>query len=207
MSRYIGKYVATCDLCLQTKAQRHHPVGELHPLPIPDAPWDTISADFIVELLESSGHDAMMVVVDSVTKRAHFSSTLTIVTTAGMARLFVQNVWKHHGLTRRVVSDRDPQFVAEFTRELYRLLGIKLAATTAYHPQGDGQTERVNQELEQYLRLFINQRQDDWADLLSLAEFQYNNHVHSATQHQPFLLDSGRLPRMGFEPDRPRSRL
>ena len=99
------------------------------------------------------------------------------------------------------MSDRGPQFVAEFTRELYWMLGIKLAATTAYHPQGDGQTERVNQELEQYLHLFVNQRQDDWTDLLPLAEFQYNNHVHASTQHPPFLLESGRLPRMGFELD------
>ena len=87
------------------------------------------------------------------------------------------------------------------------MLGIKLAATTAYHPQGDGQTKQVNQELEKYLRLFVNQRQDDWTDLLPLPEFQYNNHVHSSTQHQPFLLETGRLPRMGFEPDQPRSRL
>ena len=79
------------------------------------------------------------------------------------------------------------------------MLGIKLVATTAYHPQGDGQTERVNRELEQYLRLFVNQRQDNWSELLPLAEFQYNNHIHSATQHQPFLLETGRLPRMGFE--------
>jgi hypothetical protein len=78
---------------------------------------------------------------------------------------------------------------------------LLITATTAYHPQGDGQTERVNQELEQYLRVFVNQRQDDWADILPLAEFQYNNHVHTSTQHPPFLLDSGRLPRMGFEPD------
>jgi hypothetical protein len=163
--------------------------------------------DFIVELPESSGHDAIMVVVDSITKRAHFSPTLTTITAAGTARLFVNHVWRHHGLARRIVSDRGPQFVAEFTRELYRVLGIKLAATTAYHPQGDGQTERVNQELEQYLRLFVNQRQDDWADLLPLAEFQYNNHIHSSTQHQPFLLETGRLPRMGFEPDQPPSRL
>jgi transposase InsO family protein len=207
MSRYIGAYVSTCDLCLRTKAQRHHPVGELHPLPVPAEAWDTVSVDFIVELPQSSGHDAVMVVVDSVTKRAHFTSTVTTVTAAGTARLFVQHVWRHHGLPRKIVSDRGPQFVAEFTRELYRMLGIKLAATTAYHPQGDGQTERVNQELEQYLRLFVNQRQDDWADLLPLAEFQYNNHVHSATQHPPFLLESGRLPRMGFEPDQPPSRV
>ena len=93
------------------------------------------------------------------------------------------------------------QFVAKFTWELYQMLGIKLAATTAYHPQGDSQTERVNQELEQYLCIFINERQDDWTDLFSLAEFQYNNHVHSSTQHLLFLLEAGHLPQMGFEPD------
>ena len=118
-----------------------------------------------------------------------------------MACLFNQHVWRHHGLPRKVVSDHGPQFVAEFTRELYRRLRIKLAATTAYHPQGDGQTEHVNQELEQYLCLFVNQRQDDWTDLLLLTEFQYNNHVHASMQHPPFLLESGHLPRMGFEPD------
>ena len=82
------------------------------------------------------------------------------------------------------------------------MLGIKLASSTAWHPQTDGQTEHVNQELDQYLRLFVNERQDDWYDLLPLAEFQHNNHVHSTTQHPLFLLDTGRLPRMGFEPQR-----
>jgi transposase InsO family protein len=148
-----------------------------------------------------------MAVVDSVTKRGHFVDTVTTITAAGAANLYVRHIWKHHGLPNRFVSDRGPQFIAEFTRELYRLLGIKLATTTAYHPQGDGQTERLNQELEQYIRLFTNQRQDDWSGLLPLAEFQYNNHVHSSTQHTPFLLDTGRNPRMGFEPNQPRSRL
>ena len=92
-------------------------------------------------------------------------------------------------------------------KELYQLLGIKLAATTAYHPQGDGQTERINQELEQFLCLFINQRQDDWDDLLPYVEFQYNNHVHSATQNVPFLLDTGRIPCMGFELDQRQSKV
>ena len=91
--------------------------------------------------------------------------------------------------------------MVEFMKELYRLLRVKLAATTAYHPQGDGQTERVDQELEQFLRLFINQRQDDWDKLLPNVEFQYNNHIHSTTQNIPFLLDTGRIPRMGFELD------
>jgi len=92
-------------------------------------------------------------------------------------------------------------------KELYRLLGIELASSTAYHPQTDGQTERVNQELEQYLRIFVGERQDDWYPLLQLAEFSYNNHVQSSTQQTPFLLDTGRQPRMGFEPRQPPSRL
>jgi hypothetical protein len=117
----------------------------------------------------------------------------------GSARQFQDNVWKHHGLPTHILSDRGPQFTAEFTTELYRLLGIKAAKTTAYHPQA----ERVNQELEQYLRLFTSERQDDWVDLLVMAEFQYNNHIHSSTQQTPFLLDSGQHPRMGFEPKQP----
>ena len=121
------------------------------------------------------------------------------------AQLYLQHIWKHHGLPKKVVLDRGPQFVAEFTKELYQILRIKLAATTAYHPQGDGQTERVNQELEQYLHLFTNQRQDDWDDLLPIAEFQYNNHVHTVTQAVPFLLDTGWIPWMGFEPDQRQS--
>src|SRR5271170_2015242 len=168
MTQYIGKYVSTCDMCLRTKAPHQPPIRELHPLPVPDNPWDVISVDFITELPEANGKDCIMVVVDSVTKRSHFIDAVTTISAAGSARLYVKHVWKHHGLPQKVISDRGPQFVAEFTCELYRLLGIKLAATTAYHPQGDGQTERVNQELEQYLRLqvFINQRQNDWDELL-----------------------------------------
>jgi len=124
MSRYIGQYVSTCDLCLWTKPWRHSPVGELQPLSVPDAQWDTLSVDFVVELLESSGHDAIMTVVDSVSKRVHFVPMHTTVIAEGAARLFLHHVWKLHGLPKRVVSDRGPQFVASFTKELYRLLGI-----------------------------------------------------------------------------------
>jgi len=200
MSRYIGQYVSTCDLCLRTKPWQHSPVGELQPLSVLDAQWDTLSVDFVVELPESSRHDAVMTVVDSVSKRVHFVLTHTTVTAEGAARLFFHHVWKLHSLPKRVVSDRGPQFVASFTKELYRLLGIRLSSSTAWHPQTDGQTERVNQELNQFLRLFVNERQNDWYDLLPIAEFQHNNHVHSVTQQPLFLLDTGRIPHMGFEP-------
>jgi len=200
MSRYIGQYVSTCDLCLRTKPWQHSPVGKLQPLSIPDAWWDILSVDFVVKLPESSRHDAVMTVMDSVSKRVHFIPTHTTVTAEGAARLFLHHVWKLYSLLKRVVSDRGPQFVASFTKELYRLLGIRLSSSTAWHPQTDGQTECINQELDQFLRLFVNERQNDWYNLLPIAEFQHNNHVHSVTQQPLFLLDTGRISRMGFEP-------
>jgi len=209
MSRYVGMYVSHCDLCLRTKIQRRLPSGELQPLPIPEERWDAISVDFISELLESGRYDSIMVAVDSAGKHSHFVETVTTVTAARAANLYLRNIWKLHGLPRKVVSGRGPQFVAAFMKELYRLLGIEAATSTAYHPQTDGQTERVNQELEQYLRLFVGERQNDWYTLLpfKLAEFSYNNHVHSSTQQTPFLLDTGWHPQMGFEPHQPPSRV
>jgi len=200
MSRYIGQYVSTYDLCLRTKPTRQAPVGKLHLFRIPDSRWDMLSVDFVVELPSSSGHDAVMTVVDPVLKRVHFIPTHTTVTAEGAAWLFLHQVWKLHSLPKCVISDHRPQFIARFTKELYCLLGIKLASSIAWHPQTDGQTEHVNQELDQYLRLFVNERQDNWYDLLPMAEFQHNNHIHSATQQPLFLLDTGRLPCMGFEP-------
>jgi hypothetical protein len=161
MSHYIGIYVKHCDLCNQTKVQHRRPMGELHPSETPEAPWDTISIDFIVELPESHGYNAIMCVVDSLTKRAHFIPTHTTINAEGTALLFHKEVWKHHGTPWVVVSDRGPQFVAAFTCKLYKLLGIKLAMSTAYHSQTDGQMEHVNQVLEGYLHIFTSRQQDD----------------------------------------------
>jgi hypothetical protein len=115
-----------------------------------------ISVDFIVELPESHGYDMIMNVVDSVTKRMHFLPTYTTITAKGAARLYLREVWKHHGMLRVVLSNRGSQFTTRFTCELYKLLGIELATSTAYHPQTDGQTEHVNQELEGYLHIFTS---------------------------------------------------
>jgi hypothetical protein len=156
MSRYIGIYVKHSDLCNRTKVQRRRPIGELHPSETPEAPWDTISVDFIVELPESHGYDTIMCVVDSLTKHMHFIPMHTTINVEGMALLFLKEVWKHHGTPQVVVSDRGPQFVTAFMRELYKLLGIKLALSTAYHPQTNGQTEHVNQVIEGYLRTFTS---------------------------------------------------
>ena len=157
MSRYIGQYVSTCDLCLQTKPWRHSPVSELQLLSIPDAWWNTLSVDFVVELLESSGHNTVMMVMDAISKRVHFIPMHTMVTAEGAARLFLYYVWKLHGLPKHIVSNRGSQFVASFTKELYRLLGIQISSSTAWYPQTDRQTERINQELDQFLHLSINE--------------------------------------------------
>jgi len=152
-----------------------------------------------MELPFSSRHNIVMTVVDSVSKQAHFILTHTTVIVEEAARLFLHQVWKLHSLLKCVILDCRAQFVACFTRELYRLLGIKLASFTVWHPQTNGQTECVNQELDQYLWLFVNKWQDNWYDFLPMVEFQHNNHVHSTTQQSLFLLDTRQLPRMGFE--------
>ena len=199
ISCYISQYTGTCDLCLWTKIQQQCPTKEFHPLLILESCWSIISVDFIRELPDVHRHDAIMNVVDSAGKWGHFIPTTTTTIALGAAWLFLQNVWKLHGLPHSVVSNHGPQFVAEFTWELYQLLGITLSTTTTYYPWGDGQTEWVNQELEQYLQIFVNEHQDDWHELLPLAEFQYNNHVHSRTQQTPFFLDSRQHTCMGFE--------
>jgi hypothetical protein len=115
MSRYIGIYVKHCDLCNRTKVQHRRPIGELHPSETPEAPWETISINFIVELPESHGYNTILCIVDSLTKRMHFILTHTTLNSEGTALLFFKEVWKHHGTPWAVISDRGPQFVAAFT--------------------------------------------------------------------------------------------
>jgi len=119
MSRYMGMYVSHCNLCLCTKIQRHLPSGKLQLLPILEECWDIISIDFISELLELSRYNSIMVTVDSIGKCSHFIETVTTVTTARAANLYLRNIWKLHGFPWKVVSDHRPQFVAAFMKELY----------------------------------------------------------------------------------------
>src|SRR5258708_23547165 len=175
-------------------------VGKLTPNWIQTCHWEVISVDTIRELLESKGYNAILVAVDRLSKHIHGMPTVTTVDSAGVAHLFLEHVWRHHGLPEAVISDRGSAFVSNFSRELATLLDIQLTPSTAYHPQMDGQMEQVNQEIEAYLWVFVSHHQDDWADWLPPAEFAYNNHIHSATCRTPFELDSGQHPQMGLEP-------
>src|SRR5258705_3226014 len=135
----------------------------------------------IRELLDSKGYNAVLVVVDCLSKQIHAIPTVTSLDSARVARLFLEHIWHHHGLPEEVISNHGSAFISNFSCELAALLGVKLTPSTSCHPQTDGQTEHVNQEIEAYLRVFVSHRQDDWANWLPLAEFAYNNKVHTAT--------------------------
>jgi hypothetical protein len=151
-------------------------------------------ADFIVQLPESQGYNAILVTADHHTKHAHFIPSVTTVSTEGSTRHFHDHVWKLHRWAKKIITDQGMQFAAKFTCALNQLLGMETALSTAYHPQMDSQTERINQELEQYLCLYVNHMQTDWANWLPIAEFTYNNQEHSATGFSLFYLEYGRHP-------------
>jgi transposase InsO family protein len=140
-----------------------------------------MSWDLIGPLLESRTYDTIVTMVDTKTKAIKLEAAIVMR----------DRVYREEGLPQKVISNRGPQFMSGFVRELYKLLRVKGNPSTAYHPQTDGQTERVNREVEKYLRTFVNHRQDKWADWLPLAEFAFNNAIHEATGQTPFFLNKG----------------
>jgi len=160
VSREVKQYVKGCDVCQQNKNHMQVPAEKLMLNSIPEKPWSHISADFITKLLLAQGYDSILLVVDRLTKMVHFIPTTEKTTAEGLARLFRDNVWKLHSLPESIISDRGPQFAAGVMRELNAILGINSKLSTAFHPQTDRQTERMNQELEQYLRMFIDHHQE-----------------------------------------------
>jgi len=194
-----GRYVNRCNTCQRYKNRSEAPAGKLMPNTILEKPWSHILADFITKLPLAQGYDAILVVCDRFSKMVHFIATMEKMSAEGLAKLFWDHVWKLHGLPESIISDRGVQFVAGMMKELNNLLGIQIKLLIAYHPQTDRQTERINQELEQYLRVFINHRQEQWPDWLGTAEFTYNNKVHAATKTLPFKANYGQDPKMGFE--------
>lgn len=211
MRRTIARYVDNCDTCSRTKPVRHAPYGFLKPLQIPQRRWDSVSMDFIVGLPESQGKNAIMVVIDRLSKMAHFIPAREDpdvhaperLDVKQVARLYRDNVFKHHGLPSYLLSDRGSVFTSKISRALYDITGIKHQASTAFHPETDGQTERINSILEQYLRGYCNYQQNDWANLLSMAEFKYNNTLSGAIGMTPFFANYGYHPRyeLGVKPE------
>ena len=199
VTKEVKWYVEGCDACQQNKNCTEQPAGKLMPNSIPEKPWMHILADFITKLPLAQGYNLILVIVDRLTKMVHFVPTTEKTLVEGLAWLFRDNVWKLHSLPESIISDRGPQFAAGLIKELNEILGIKSKLSMAFYPQTDGQTERVNQELEQYLRMFIDHRQEQWPEWLEIAEFAYNNKVHSSTWMSPFKANYGQDLRMRFE--------
>ena len=169
VTRDVGKYVEGCDLCQRMKNRIEEPAEKLKLSEVPKKPWVYLIVDFITKLLVIAGRDVILVMCDWLSKMTHFVATTEGMSAEGLVRLFWDNIWKLHGLPESVVLDRRPQFVAELTRELNRMLGNKTKLSTTFHPQTDRQMERMNQELEQYLQFFIEHRQKDWPEWLAAS--------------------------------------
>ena len=180
------KHVKECDVCQRLKYETCHMAGLLQPLPIPDKPWLDVSMDFVEGLPKSQSKDVVLVVVDRLTKFVHFVPLSHPYTAAKVANLYLQHVFKLHGMPTTIVSDRNPMFTSHFWQELMRLQGVQLAMSSAYHPQTDGQTEVVNKSQEHYLRAFAADRPQTWVEWLPLAEFWFNTNFHTSTKLTPF---------------------
>ncbi|MCO5604993.1 hypothetical protein L7F22_059168 [Adiantum nelumboides] len=174
------------DRLLQVKYDRHKPAGLLQPLPVPDQPWESIAMDFIMDLPRTqTGNDAISTIVDRFSKQAHFILVRKTIKADHMARVFLAQIFKHHGMPKSIVSDRDPCITGLFWRALFENLGTKLRFSSAYHPQTDGQSGIANSTILDLLKSYVSERQSDWEKYLPLVEYAYNNTVHSTTGLAP----------------------
>ena len=194
MESAVREWIKGCQVCQKTKPELRGTSGLYQPLEQPSAPWESVGVDFITGLPESGGYNSIMTVIDRFSGMAHFLPTTKSVTAEGAADLFTREIVRLHGLPRSIVSDRDPKFTSEFWEKLFQRLDVKLAMSTADHPQSNGQTERANGSITQMLRAYSSEKQDTWSKHLPMLEFAFNSAKSSATERSPFMTVFGRQP-------------
>jgi Chromo (CHRromatin Organisation MOdifier) domain len=197
MKQFVKEYVKGCAICQENKPRTHHKKAPLQPLPVEPkrGPFQSVSMDLITDLPPSQGYNAILTIVDQgCTKAAKFIPCTTNITGEGVATLYFRHLIPWFGVPRKIISDRDPRFVSNFTRELCRLLHIEQNVSTAFHPRTDGQSERTNQWVEQYLRLWVADDQTTWAEYLTLAEYVHNSWPHDRSGLTPHELLFGTKP-------------
>jgi len=187
MKADIASYVSKCLTCAKVKVDYQKPSGLLQQPEIPEWKWERITMDFVTKLPTSpSGSDKIWVIVDRLTKSAHFLAIKETDTMDRLARLYLKEVVSKHGVPVSIISDRDSHFTSHFWRSLHKALGTRLDMSTAYHPQTDGQSERTIQTLEDMLRACVIDFGKSWETHLPLVEFSYNNSYHSSIKAAPF---------------------
>ena len=196
MGEDVQAYVKSCLVCQMDKTEMKNAAGLLQPLPIPKRPWESISMDFITKFPKVCDFKSIFVVVDRLSKYVVFIPAPDACPVEEATKLFFSNVVKHFGSPRDIVSDQDARFIGRFWVELFKLLGSELKFSTTNHPQTDGQTERINALLEEYLRHYVTATQKNWVDLLDTAQLCYNLQRSSTTGMSPFKLAIGVQPRM-----------
>jgi hypothetical protein len=194
MKGTIQEFVRNCDVFQRQKYMATSPGGLLQPQPIPEQIWEDISIDFITGLRKSKGCEAILVVVDRLSKYSHFIPLRHPYTARSIAEVFCKEIVRLHGIPMSIVSDRDPIFMSNFWKELFKMQGTKLKMSTAYHPEIDGQTEVLNRCLETYLRCFIADQPKTWVTWVHWAEYWFNTTFHTATEKTPFEVVYGRQP-------------
>ena len=198
LRREVTDYVKGCAECQCNKVNTHPTRAPLQPIfAKPEAmPFETVAIDFITKLPVSQGYDLILTVTDhDCSKATVFIPCMEEISGEEVAALYAKHIFTRFGLPSKIISDRDPRFASKFTRELCKVLGIQQNISTAYHPRTDGQSERSNQWLEQYLRFWVNERQDDWAQRLPIAEFVHNNWPNETIRESPFHILMGYHPR------------
>ena len=198
MKKDINRYVKTCDTCQRTKAVRDKPQGLVQPIPTPTDRWEHVSVDLTGRLPVSAGYTAIGVVVDMFTKRVTLLATRHDVKADELAKQMFDNCFKNFGIPKTITSDRDSKFQSAFWQGIFKRMGTTLDMTTSYHPQADGQSERMIQTLKQYLTTFATYAQDTWANDLAMAEWCMNTQVSATTGMSPFYADTAREPRTPF---------
>ncbi|KAF8749822.1 hypothetical protein RHS01_09855 [Rhizoctonia solani] len=178
-------HVDSCETCQRIRKPKYASIPP-QPLELPSRPWQHLSYDMIVDLPKDGNHDSILVIVDSFTKYGIFVKCSKKLKAPELAELFLEHIWKRHGMPEKTVSDRGRVFNNKFLWALYKRLGIDPHFSSAYHPQSDGQTERVNPSIKHFLRAYSGVNQRDWTKWLPMAEFAYNNAVHSSTGKTPF---------------------
>ncbi|KYQ96678.1 LTR-retrotransposon skipper [Tieghemostelium lacteum] len=194
LDKDVKKFVDSCPDCQRNKTNSSGKQGLLQSIEPPSRRWSVITMDFVVALPKSNGFDSVLTVTDKSTKMVHLIPTTSNVTADGVAKLFIDNIWRLHGIPKVIISDRDPKFTSNFWKSFTKRLGINQFLSTAFHPQTDGQSERTNRTMEQILRNFVNYKMDNWSELLSGVEFSINNAINASTKYSPFFLNFGQHP-------------